>query len=410
LPCRASALHLAGTAEIALIHWSQRDMRTISRRLAVSRGRAALMWTLGLFAAGQLALGAWLHRAHPEMGDPTWAFRLARLRDRLAEAPGRSLVVLLGSSRVANGISPADLGDWDGPRPVVFNFATLGGGPIRELLTLRRLLAHGVRPDWLVVEVFPPFWMDKGLYEEQNAIAASDAHLSDLPALQRLYGWGWVACTRVVEANLLPIVHCRTKVLFAYAPPLVPRSTESELTWGRTHWSSLDAWGWLPVAWQRVAPGQMPAHLAEARKLTQPILDKLEVTENSDWSIRELLRECREHGIRIALLYMPEHSALRSWYPPRTRALVHGYLSGLCREYGVQVIDARDWLDDDCFQDFSHLHIGGARTFSARLGKEALRPLLKCAPLPPYAALRLDGGSSSSDGSTASPEPLPQGP
>ncbi len=360
-------------------------MKTIPRRLALSRGRAALAWTLGLFAAGQLALGTWLHRVHPEMCDPTWAFRLDRLRQRLAEAPGRPLVVLLGSSRAANGISPADLGVGDGP--VVFNFAQLGGGPIRELLTFRRLLAHGVRPDWLVVEVFPPFWMDRGLYEEKTAITHGDTHLSDLPVLQHVYGWGWDSFVGTVEARLVPIVHYRTEVLFAHAPLLVSRNTESEIGWSRSHWATLDPSGWLPIAWQRVSGELLSSNLAQARQLTRPVLDELAVTDNADWSIRELLRECRARGIRVAFLYLPEPSTLRSWYPPRARAIVHDYLAGLCREYGASAIDARDWLDDDCFQDFSHLHAAGARAFSARLGREALVPLLAGAPLPAHAAL-----------------------
>jgi hypothetical protein len=382
-------------------------MKTIPRRLAVSRGRAALAWTIGLFAAGQFALGTWLHRAHPEMCDPAWTFRLGRLRERLAEAPGRPLVVLLGSSRAANGISPADLGIGDSRGPVVFNFATLGGGPIRELLTLRRLLAHGIQPDWVVVEVFPAFWMDKGLYEERSPILEADAHLSDLPVLRRLYGCAWESFSGTLEANLLPIVHYRTEVLLAYTPLLVPRTAENAIGWARAHWCTLDPSGWLPIAWQRVYGDQLSSNLAAARRLTRPILDELVVTDNADWAIRALLRECRTRGIRVAFLYLPEHSVLRSWYPPRARALVHGYLAGLCREHGVSTIDARDWLDDDCFQDFSHLHPLGARAFSARFGREALRPLLAGEPLPAHAVLRLDPPGSAA---AASPAPLLPGP
>lgn len=368
-------------------------MTSIPRRLAVSRGRGSLLWAVAVFVVGQAGLGVWLHRTHPQMLNPTWDFRLSRLRDRLREAPGRPLVLALGSSRAANGLSPADMGVGeltDGPEPVAFNFATLGGGPIRELLTLRRLLAHGIRPDWLLVEVWPGFWMDKGLYEEHSPIIQCDAHLSDLPVLDRVYGCGWESFPKVVEANLLPFVHARAEVLHAYAPSLESRFAGHEISWSRVHWGNLDPWGWLPVAWPQISPEQFRAHLDDARNRTQPILNELEVPANADWAIRELLRECGRHHIRVALLYMPEHSALRGWYPQRARVLVQDYLTRLHREYGVAVIDTRDWLGDDGFQDSLHLHAGGARIYSARLGREALRPLLEGAALPAHATLRLD--------------------
>ncbi len=383
-------------------------MRTIPRRRVVSRGRAALLWTIGLFAAGQWAMGAWLHRAHPEMCDPTWAFRLDRLRQRLAEAPGKPLLVTLGSSRTANGVSPSDFADWEprnGPRPVVFNFATLGAGPIRELLTLRRLLAHGIRPDWLVVEVWPAFWLDRGHYEEHLPILQGDAQLSDVAVLRRLYDCGWETFTRMVETNLMPVVHFRTELFCAYVPFLVSERAREEVLRSRVHWETLDPWGWLPIRWPRMSAEQFARHVVQARDLTQPRLEELRVTKNADWAIRTLLDECRQRRIEVALAYMPEHSVLRSWYSPRALSLLQDYLTRLGREYAVPIIDTRHWLDDDSFQDVLHLHADGGRAFSARFGREVLRPLLEGAPLPAGAALRLDRPEISGSASPSEPAP-----
>jgi hypothetical protein len=342
------------------------------------------------------------------MCDPTWEFRLARLEARLAEAPGRPLVLALGSSRVANGLSPADLGDWHPagrPAPVVFNFATLGGGPVRQLLNLRRLLAHGVRPDWVLVETLPSLWGEKGGEGEKEAILKCDLHWPDLPVLSRRFGCGWEGLTRWCVGHV-PAAHNRTAILNHYAPFLVNPNVTTEKVWVRLHWMTLDDRGWLPVIFPRPDAAAFAACTKEVRKRRQPDLDEVEVTEQTDWTIREILAECREGDVRVALLFMPEHSVLRSWYAPRTRALVQAYLLRLRYEHGVPVIDTRDWVRDEGFSDFEHLQDHGAREFSARFGREVLRPLLEDAPLPPNAALRLDEGRESS-GSTRPGSTLP---
>jgi hypothetical protein len=44
-------------------------------------------------------------------------------------------------------------------------------------------------------------------------------------------------------------------------------------------------------------------------------------------------------------------------------------------------------MADDAFLDFCHLHPAGAGAFSARFGREALRPLLEGGPAFRYPAL-----------------------
>jgi hypothetical protein len=369
----------------------------VPRPLARARGRAALLWCLAVFAAGQVALNAWVRRAHPEVCDPTWNFRLQRLRARLAEAPGRPLVVFVGSSRAANGFSPADLRDWrprGRPAPVVFNFATLGGGPVRELLTLRRLLARGIRPDFLVAEVWPAFWLERGIYEEERPVRQCDSQLSDVPVLARVYRAGWETVRKTCEAGLFPFLHGRAELLFNWAPLLAPRGAEKEIRWGKAHWITLDEHGWLPILWAPLESAEFAFRLEEARAVTKPILDEFEVLPGADWEVRELARECRAHGVRLAFVYMPEHSGLRGWYTDRTLSRIGAYLGQISEEYGVPVIDARTWVGDDGFHDFSHMQVKGARAFSAIVGREILRPLLEGRPLPPAVLLRPGAGPS----------------
>jgi hypothetical protein len=373
-------------------------MRTISRRRAVCRGRAALLWALGLFAAGQWALGTWLHRAHPEMCDPIWQFRMGRLKARLAEAPGRPLVLVLGSSRPANAFSPQDLGDWrprGRPAPVVFNVAMLGAGPVRELLSLRRVLAEGIRPEWVLVEAWPAFWGQEGPYCETDAILRTDTYWSDLRVLGHLYKAGWEGFGRVC-AQALPVVHNRTAVFNQYLPFLVDRNTDGDIRAWRMHWQTLDDWGWLPTRMSQAPRQYWEKGLEKVRDVTRPTLEKLRVTPLVDWTYRKILEECRGRGIKLAFVVLPEHSALRGWYTPHTHAVFNGYLLRLQKEHGTPVIDTRDWVPDEQFVDFSHVQDSGAHTFSTRFGREVLRPLLEGAPLP--SSVRLRGADDPAQG------------
>ena len=99
---------------------------------------------------GAVAAGA----AYPEYG-----FKLACLQRLLAARPGKPLVLILGSSRVALGLRPRSAcRALDDAGPVVFNFALCGAGPVAQLVCLRGLLARGIRPDRVFIECWPPFW------------------------------------------------------------------------------------------------------------------------------------------------------------------------------------------------------------------------------------------------------------
>src|SRR5262249_15783281 len=81
--------------------------------------------------------------------DPEYGRRADHLRQRLAENPGRPLVVVLGSSRIGAGVSPAE---WEAMRPgtatdpLFFNMAEVGGGPFIPLLTLPPAYADRLSP------------------------------------------------------------------------------------------------------------------------------------------------------------------------------------------------------------------------------------------------------------------------
>jgi hypothetical protein len=73
------------------------------------------------------------------------------------------------------------------------------------------------------------------------------------------------------------------------------------------------------------------------------------------------------------MVWMPEGSEFRSWYPSSVMAEIRIALERLSRAHGVPLVDAREWVSDDDFSDSHHLLSRGAAVFSERFEPEVLR-------------------------------------
>ena len=121
-----------------------------------ARARATLAWS-GLAFLSLYLLGAYFVEKGPAKArDPEFAAKFERLQARLDEHPNQPLILMLGSSRTLLMLDAGSLHpDWNGTPAQVFNFGMKGSGPLLELLCLERLLKAGVRPNLLLLEVFP---------------------------------------------------------------------------------------------------------------------------------------------------------------------------------------------------------------------------------------------------------------
>jgi hypothetical protein len=360
--------------------WTSRLTPAQTARGAPARGAAALAWGLLFFACLQLTLALAMERWRPELRDPEYGAKRARLRARLREAPGHPLLVVVGSSRVNHGFRPDALPPLPPARaprggppgtPVVFNSSVMGAGPLLQLLCLRRLLADGIRPDWVVLECWPPLWNGEGAQAEINRIPPARLEWRDLgvvapyfPRPGRLHGeWG--------QARLAPWYSSRFVLLAQFARDLLPQQERRDDQWGQ-----IDPWGWLPDD-ESTDPAAVEARFPLVRARFAPLLEQFRISPAADRALRECLTLCRREGIAVALLYMPESKTFRDWYSPRARARAGRYLGRVCREYGVPLIDARDWSPDGDFSDGFHLFPSGAAAFTARLGREVLPRFLR---------------------------------
>lgn len=358
--------------------------------LPAAKGKRAIGWWLTLFACSQLVLVVYLYWRHPELKDPVYGSRIVSLRKRLAEEPGRPLVLILGSSRAMNCIAPAAFppsSDSSGRAPLVYNFAISGSGPVRMHMTFRRLLADGIRPDRLLVETWPPLWPQEGSFDERQSLDQDDLRWIDLPTLFRYLPNHREMLTRAGRGNLIPLVCYRSRLLYATARSLLPPRQAWQFANELRNWHSNDETGWIPVLNMPATPEEKHREVERGQVMAKPLLNPVRIHASSDRALRDLLDECKAQGIQVALMLLPEHSACRRWYSPEAQELVHKYLGSVSREYRVPVFDVRDWMDDDAFADFCHMAPWGAGPFSERFGREVLQPWCEGRPIDPKVLL-----------------------
>src|SRR5688572_7831982 len=110
-----------------------RVFRTMPRRASRRAARSALFWAFAAAVLSQFLLIALADAFAPQVYDPEYAAKLARLRARHAEHPDRPILVVLGSSRTDGLFRPEalpPLATPDGREVLPFNFSRSGGGPV----------------------------------------------------------------------------------------------------------------------------------------------------------------------------------------------------------------------------------------------------------------------------------------
>jgi len=332
------------------------------KRSLPAKSRRALLAGVAFFIVAQL--GAFLVIDF----DPEYTDRLVRLRARLHEKPGRPVVVVLGSSRVAMGIRPEFVPPGpDGRDPVVFNYGLVGSGPVMQLCCLRRLLADGIRPDLVLVEYWPAFWQQEGELREEQRIDTNRLRRTDLALMRRHLAGVRHWRTLWYEGRLVPWFSGRFIFLSRHAPGWVPAGGRLD-----SSWAQLSPYGYLPCIHPHTDEAGYRHRLKHFRAIYEPVLRDFRVSPRSDRAFQEIVSLCRSSGIQVSLLRMPESTDFQSWYPPRVQEEVDAYLNQLRRDLDLPVLDTRRWVPDSGFSDGFHLYPEAAATYTERLGRDVI--------------------------------------
>ena len=335
--------------------------------------KVAVLSGLAFVVVLNLGLNVALDTVMPEWRDPEYGHRMKDLRRQAAAAGPRPVVAVLGSSRTEMGLSPAHMGFGDGPDvPLVYNVSQAGCGPVGELLNLKRLLADGVTPDFVLVEILPPVLA--GSAPAERLLVPHHLGYGDLDRVEPYladpasYRRDWLA-SRVNPWSTYRIEllsHCGAGGFYPW------QARVDHL------WRQLKPGGWLPYFYETVEPQKRAEGTAKARAEYAPYFTDFRVAETPDRAYRDLIALCRARGIRVGFHTMPESATFRSWYSPDARAAIDAYFAGLRREFGVPVFDCSGWLPDDAdYADGHHLLRRGAVAFSERFGRECVGPWLR---------------------------------
>lgn len=342
-----------------------------------TRGRAAVVWGLAAFALIQLSLASSIELWRPELRDPIYGNKLEQLRRCIATAPQDApLVLMLGSSRAVHGLDAAlverQLGEAGQTAATVYNFGIPGAGPVTELVCLKRLLAEGIRPDLVLVEVLPPMLAGQVLSFDQTQFPASRLWQREIPLVERYTqdvfpeqrlgsdwwrGWWTPAFTH------------RFAILCKLCPSFVPPEGNAHL------FAKFDERGWCAMPDQVRTPERLESALKTARSEYESLLGQFQIGGASCRALEELLETCRQEQIATALVVMPEGDAFRSWYPQQAWRQIEERLSELSARFSAPLINGREWVSEEQFVDSHHLVCSGAQRFSKRLGERVI-PLI----------------------------------
>ncbi len=344
------------------------------RRAVPARGRAAraaVLWGVAAVVLAHLGLAAAVETVLPQLRDPEYGYRLVRIREQQRLHPDRPLVLVMGSSRTANGFDPRAAGFPDEPgSPLLFNFGMAGGGPLHLRTHLERLRADGVNPDVLLIELSPVMLVADLPDDIQYLLVASKLTAGDL---------------RRVEPRLdnpAPVRRAwrvsRLNVWQSHRLAIVSHILPEALPWRERlnhYWANTDRFGY--DAYPEYKSDELRAErTARARGTYFGLAQRGQVSGSANRAARELLAVARARGAPVAIFTTPESPTFRAWYAPEAQPALTAYLRALSAELGVPVFEAPDDFTDADFGDGHHMLPGAATRFTRHLTDRHLKPWL----------------------------------
>ena len=336
------------------------------RQRPVQAARRVLLWSILAFVGVQLGGSVALEHGYPPLFDRAFKAKFAHLLAQRAAAPDHRLVLMLGSSRTLVGLRADRLCKQEnGRQTLVFNLGLASGGPMTELLVLRRLLDAQVKPDLLYVEILPLFFNQPRQFTfEEWYLNGGRLTLAELAWLSRYHVEPSRLLLQWSKARCLPWSSYRTALCEHFAPNLCTRAPDAD--------TAMDDHGWNHFFRAEVTPAYRRLFTRYTIDQYSQFLGDFHLSATAAQAMNDLLALCRREQIPVALVMMPEATFFRVMYD-KPRAGLDQFVTDLRRHWDLPLIDARNWIEDEGFWDGHHLVPSAADTFTDRFGREVAR-------------------------------------
>ena len=334
-----------------------------------NRARVAIFLGFVLMLAAQLGMGLAVETIKPEWRDPEYGHRIKQLRHLHVEHPDRPLVVAVGSSRTLMGLSPTAMRFPEEPGShLVYNFGQTGAGPLQILLTVFRILDDGVKPDCILIELFPAALVGNGPAEEMVQVWGPRWNAGDLRRLEPYANDPTALARAWASQRIAPWYSLRFPLMNHWQPNWLPMANRLDF-----QWNGLDSRGWLAYPTRTVPEAERARLVAKAGESYRQQLEHYAIGAMSDRALRDIVARCRHDGIRVAFYLMPEGPVFASWYSPGARETFRSYAAKLSRDAGVPVFDSSEGFVELDFADSHHMLPAAAARFSRKLADDHLR-------------------------------------
>ena len=339
------------------------------------KARNSIAWGLFGFAFLSLIAGVAVENWLPTARDPEFSRKLRRLLALREGAPEKPLILMLGSSRTLTGFNAeAAQRTCEESGASVFNFGVNGGGPFAELLILRRLIARGIKPDLLILEILPGTLNAGGQKPmEELWLQGSRLQRGEIGAMGKFHSQPSSLWRRWAKSRALPWNYLQ-------------KSAEAMLVPGREATAYgpgaciVDDYGWEPRFLGGVTEELRETNWQIAEKQYGGRLRTFQLARPPAGALQTVLELCDQERIPLRLVLMPEGQRFKDLYSAQNLRGIGDYLQILHEKWNVPIVDARDWLADSDFYDYHHPLPCGADAFSVRLAREVFVPFLESRP------------------------------
>jgi hypothetical protein len=365
------------------------------------RGRAVLLWMLGVFVTLQLVASCGFDYAWPCVRFPAFYAQV----DRFTAEASPPNVICLGSSRLnsllreaqTDRVVRAATGD---ATFHAFNACVPGGDIIVSERMFRCLIDRGARPRFLLIEISPEIVNQRASWLLRYGPWFIRWH--EIPAFVH---------DMIVTRSLLRFAGSRLLPLYYYRDQ-VRRRLSARICAG---WAGLAAAERPSAASASDGSTQERRAIAEARRGatndTEPArlrhhrhvdtgaqarrsatndpnraamrsLDALKrglrdyrPGGNAAVALERLLSGCRAHGIVPILVVVPAPGVHRACFTSEIEQAFRAYLADIARKYPCRCADYHDALADCFFADHHHAGREGGLLFTQKFSVEVLAPI-----------------------------------